>query len=107
MPPLPKTTPPPVVPPEPPVVVAPLVPLFCKTTVPVVGLVPCGVMFSCFPETQNEYLASLSSVTTLPEVVYWPRVDAPRFTKPIQPVWLTVAEHVQPPLAADVHMVTA
>jgi hypothetical protein len=64
-------------------------------------------MFSCFPETQNEYLASLSSVTTLPEVVYWPRVDAPRFTKPIQPVWLTVAEHVQPPLAADVHMVTA
>ena len=56
---LPKTPPLALVPPEPPVAFAPpepVLPLFCKTTTPVVvGLVPCGVMFSCFPDTQNEY----------------------------------------------------
>lgn len=107
MPPAP-TPPLPVVPPEPPVAVTPPEPvlaLFCKLTVPVlVGFVPCGVMFSLVPATQNEYLASLSSVTSVPEVVYSPLVEASKLTIPIQPVCLTVAEHVQPPLAAAVQL---
>jgi len=85
----------------------PVLPLFCKTTVPAVGLVPCGVMFSWFSATQNAYFASLSSVTAVPEVVYFPLVDTSGLTTPIQPVWLTVAEHVQPPLAADVQLAEA
>jgi hypothetical protein len=52
--PLPKTPPLALVPPEPPVAVTPVVPLFCKTTVPVVGLLPWGSMVSLSPEAQNE-----------------------------------------------------
>jgi hypothetical protein len=52
------------VPPEPPL------PFFWNTTVPVrVGLVICGVQVIVLPETQYEYFASLSSVTTLLAVV--------------------------------------
>jgi hypothetical protein len=57
MPPLPETPPLVLAPPEPPVAVIPpepVVSLFCKTTVPVVGLVPWGSMVSLSPEAQNE-----------------------------------------------------